>query len=83
MGNEKDLEKKLEALEKLNKFVLLPAITNCLDVSLFNQTGILGNNPLRLWVGRKLMETDLPDEARSFLKEFLEKTDFSYRPLKR
>jgi len=80
----KDLEKRIEAIEKLNKFVLLPGIENLMDEAMFRGRAALGTHPLRMWLNFKLCEVGLPDEARQYLQKLLEKTDFSnYRSLRR
>lgn len=82
--NPEELTERLDRLEKLIGFILTPAVTNLLDEALFNRTGVLGNNPLRIWISRKLLEPDLPHGAMLFLTEFLKTVDpTNYRPLRR
>lgn len=82
--NIEELSKRVEELEKLNKFVLLPGVENLMDEAMFKGTGALGNNPLRIWLNLKLCGANLSDESREYLQKLFETMDFSsYRPLRR
>ena len=79
-----EMGQRISELEKKVSFLIIPALTSVLDEAMFNRTGALGNNPLRIWINLKLLEPGLPDEVKLYLTELFEKTDFSnYRPLRR
>ena len=86
-NNEKPMAERLDALEKRQTFIVIPCLTTILDETVFgNLRGLGSHNPLIHWIIAKLRDSDdtLPQEARDFLTELLEKYDFgSHRPLRR
>ena len=83
----KELAERLEALEKRVGFICIPAITTLLDETIFgNRRGLGGHSPLIDWIIAKLRDNNdtLPQEARDYLTDLLEKVDFqSYRSLRK
>ncbi len=71
------LAKRLDKLEKRMTFVIIPAIITLLDETVFINRRGMGGHPLISWIIRKLKEENLPQEARDYLTDLLEKVDFS------
>jgi len=81
-----DVADRLEKLEKRVTFIVIPCLTNILDEGIFGNLRGMGYNPLVHWIIAKLRDSDdtLPQEARDFLTDLLEKSDFgTHRPLRR
>ena len=67
---------KIEYLEKKIKFLIVPILYNLLEDTIFSNKRGMGYNPILLWFSAILRNEKLPQEARIFLTEMLEKYDF-------